>query len=59
MKCKETKELIQNLNQKPMGITESGTKNQINQPKHDIRKIDEEKQQLYGLVKKATEKLGN
>ena len=42
-----------------MGITESGTKNQINQSKDDIRKVDEEKQQLYGLVKKATEKLGN
>ena len=34
-------------------------KNKIDQPENDTRKIDDEYLQLYGLVKKATEKLDN
>ena len=34
-------------------------KNKIDQPENDTRKIDDEHLQLYGLVKKATEKLDN
>ena len=34
-------------------------KNKIDQPENDTRKIDDDCVQLYGLVKKATEKLDN
>ena len=37
----------------------SSQKSEIAQWKNDKRKIDEETLQLYGLVKKATEKLMN
>ena len=34
-------------------------KNKIDQPENDTRKTDDDCVQLYGLVKKATEKLDN
>ena len=60
-KCKESKQLIRNLKRK-LAYKDNQIKSQkleIAQLKDDIRKIDEDCLQLYGLVKKATDKLDN
>ena len=60
-KCKESKQLIRNLKRK-LAFRDNQIKSQkleIVQLKDDIRKIDEDCLQLYGLVKKTTDKLEN
>ena len=60
-KCKESKQLIRNLKRK-LAFRDNQIKSQkleIAQLKDDIRKIDEDCLQLYGLVKKTTDKLEN
>lgn len=58
-KCKESKQLIINLNRKPVKITSPGYKKIKLPSKNDARKADEECLQLYGLVKKALKELKN
>ena len=60
-KCKESKQLIRNLNRK-LAYKDNQIKSQkleIARLKDDVRKIDEECLQLYRLVKKTTDKLDN
>ena len=60
-KCKESKQLIRNLNRR-LPYKDNQIKSQkleIAQLKDDFRKINEDCLQLYGLLKKKTDKLEN